>query len=112
MLDKEMTAAALRPTVLAVLAQGENYGYEIIKAIAETSGHKVEWAEGALYPLLHRMERQKLVESVWKTAENGRRRKYYRLRAEGQKELVRQKRQWSVTTELLTKLWGPEPCLS
>ena len=112
MLDKDLTSATLKPTVLAVLAKGENYGYEIIKMISEMSDEQIEWAEGALYPLLHRLERQKLVESFWKTADNGRKRKYYRLRAEGKKELDRQKLQWNLASTLLTKLWGPEPCLT
>jgi len=112
MLDKDLTSATLKPTVLAVLAQGENYGYDIIKKISELSDEKIEWAEGALYPMLHRLERQGLIESFWKTAENGRNRKYYRLRANGKTELDRLKLQWDAASSLLTKLWGPEPCLT
>jgi PadR family transcriptional regulator len=112
MLDKELTAATLRPSVMAVLAQGENYGYEIIRMISELSDEKIEWAEGALYPLLHRLEHQGLVESSWRNVPNGRRRKYYRLRAEGKVELDRQQAQWNLASDLLSKLWEPNPCLT
>jgi len=112
MLNKDLMAATIRPAVLAVLAQRESYGYEIIKEVRVLSNEQVEWAEGALYPMLHRMERHGLIESYWRTADNGRKRKYYRLNNSGQKELDNQKAQWKVATALLNKVWGPEPCLT
>jgi len=112
MLSRELTAATVRPAVLAILALKESYGYEIIRRVHELTDEKVEWAEGALYPLLHRLEKEKLVESFWRRAENGRRRKYYRLKAEGRKELELERRQWGIATELLDRLWGPEPQLT
>jgi len=112
MLSKDLTAATLRPAVLSVLAEGESYGYEIIRKAFTASGEQIEWAEGAVYPMLHRFERQGLIKSRWKTAENGRRRKYYRLNASGKKALEAEKEQWKAATNLLNNLWGPEPCLT
>ncbi|MFT5144907.1 MAG: PadR family transcriptional regulator PadR [Thalassolituus oleivorans] len=113
MFSRELSAATAKPAILAILAQGENYGYGIIAQVKDLSDGKVEWAEGALYPVLHRLERQKLIEATWRKTEAGRRRKYYRLRAKGKKVLALEKSQWSVASDLMNKLWGaPEPCLT
>ena len=83
MLTKELVAASTVPLVLSVLSEGESYGYALIQRVRELSGGEIEWTDGMLYPVLHWMEREDLVESEWKEAETGRRRKYYRLRKEG-----------------------------
>ena len=112
MLSKDLTAATLRPAVLAILAEDESYGYEIIKKAFAASGETIEWAEGAIYPLLHRLERQGLVQSSWRTADNGRRRKYYRLIPKGVRELERERAQWNLASKLLNNLWGAKPSLT
>jgi len=71
--------------VLAILAEGDSYGYAIIKRVAELSGGYLQWTDGMLYPVLHRLERQGLVAAKWSAAENGRRRKYYRITGEGRR---------------------------
>jgi len=76
MLSKDLTAASSRPLILSLIAKGERYGYEIIQLIAKMSGGQMEWTEGMLYPVLHRMENEGLLASRWKVAENDRRRKY------------------------------------
>ena len=75
MVSKELVAASTKPLVLGVLSNGESYGYEIIRAIRDRSGGQLEWSEGMLYPVLHRMEKEKLIVSTWKVGENGRKRK-------------------------------------
>src|SRR5678816_1082357 len=77
MLTKELVAASTVPLVLSVLTEGENYGYALIQRVRELSGGKIEWTEGMLYPVLHWMEKEKLIESEWREADTGRRRKYY-----------------------------------
>src|SRR5206468_5279568 len=85
MLSKELIAASTVPLVLSVLTEGETYGYALIRRVQELSGGKIEWTEGMLYPVLHWMEEENLIESEWREAETGRERKYYRLRREGRK---------------------------
>lgn len=85
--NKDLVAASATPIVLGVLASGEEYGYSILKRVKEVSGGALEWNEGMLYPLLHRLERQGLVSAHWVRAEGGRRRKYYALTEEGLVEL-------------------------
>lgn len=109
MLSKELVAASTVPLVLSVLSEGENYGYALIQRVRELSGGKIEWTEGMLYPVLHWMEKEDLIESEWCESESGRKRKYYRLRKEGRKALQEEKQQWMSVHETLTKLWKQHP---
>jgi DNA-binding PadR family transcriptional regulator len=112
MLTKELVAASTVPLVLSILTEGENYGYAIIQRVRELSGGQIEWTEGMLYPVLHWMQEQELIESEWKQAETGRKRKYYRLRKQGLKALASERQQWLTVHETLTKLWKQQPSLT
>jgi DNA-binding PadR family transcriptional regulator len=104
-LNKDLVAASATPLVLAILAEGESYGYAIIKRVAELSGGHLQWTDGMLYPVLHRLERQGFVEANWVTSETGRKRKYYRITAAGQAQLDAQRQQWQVVDETLRGIW-------
>ena len=104
-LSKDLVAASATPLILAILRRGDSYGYAIIQQVRDASDQRVEWAEGMLYPVLHRLEKKRWVESYWGSApETGRRRKYYRLRKDGAAELERQYQQWTEITNLLHRL--------
>ena len=109
MLAKELVAASSRPMVLSVLAGGESYGYEIIKKVRELSGGNVEWSDGMLYPVLHRLEREGLIESEWKESKTGRERKYYSLSSGGREALKVERDQWLKVHNTLCKLWKLTP---
>jgi len=104
-IDKDLVAASATPLVLAILSEGESYGYAIIKRVAELSGGELQWADGMLYPLLHRLERNGLVEAFWGSSETGRRRKYYRLTGAGVEHLADQRRQWQAVDKALRGVW-------
>lgn len=112
MLSKELVAASTVPLVLSVLEEGENYGYALIQRVRELSGDQIQWTEGMLYPVLHWMEKEKLIESEWQEADSGRKRKYYRLRREGRKALQEEKQQWMTVHTTLIKLWKTQPRLT
>lgn len=112
MLSKELVAASTVPLVLAVLRKGDNYGYALIQRIKELSDERIVWTEGMLYPVLHWMEKQRLIKSEWRQGETGRRRKYYRLLHQGKKALEAEKQQWMTVHETLNKLWKPQPHLT
>lgn len=103
-LTKDLVAASATPIVLGVLAAEEDYGYSILRRITEASGGQLEWSEGMLYPLLHRLERQELVTARWGEAPNGRRRKYYAITADGRAELTGQAAQWRTVVDTLEGL--------
>ena len=90
--------------VLSILAGGESYGYEIIQRVRELSGGQMEWSDGMLYPVLHRLEEAGLVVSRWESAETGRQRKYYQLTGAGTAELERLREQWLVVHHSLERL--------
>lgn len=104
---KDLVAASATPIVLSILRHGDSYGYAIIRRVREVSGERIEWTDGMLYPVLHRLEAAGFVRSSWKTVDSGRRRKYYRITREGKAELKRLKEQWSVVHGALERLAEP-----
>jgi len=107
MVSKELIAASTEPLLLSLLAQGENYGYALIQQVRELSGDRIRWTDGMLYPVLHRLERQGQIKSRWKTAETGRKRKYYSIKKEGRAALAEAQQQWRVVQETFNHLWSP-----
>ena len=102
---KDLVAASAIPLVLAILDEGESYGYAILKRIDELSGGAMEWTDGMLYPLLHRLERLGHVEARWVSPPEGRRRRYYRITPGGRAALSEQRRQWEVVSSALWNAW-------
>jgi len=109
MVSKDLIAASSRPLVLSILADGESYGYEIIQKVRELSGGHIEWSDGMLYPVLHRLEREGLIESQWKKADTGRERKYYSLSADGHKAVKTERQQWLAVHNTLSRIWNIQP---
>ncbi|MDP2479660.1 MAG: helix-turn-helix transcriptional regulator [Candidatus Palauibacterales bacterium] len=105
-INKDLVAASSTPIVLAILAEGDSYGYAILQRVQELSGGRLEWTDGMLYPVLHRLERLGFVKSRWETADNGRRRKYYRITSIGREQLAEEHRQWEAVDETLRGLWS------
>lgn len=110
--SKDLVAASATPLILSILAQGDSYGYAIIQRVRELSGGQMQWTDGMLYPVLHRLEKQDLIESYLSTAESGRRRKYYRVKKSGTKALTEHKSQWLLVHNTLQQLWERRPCLT
>ena len=107
-IDKDLVAASATPLVLAILAEGESYGYAILKRVRELSGGELEWTDGMLYPLLHRLRRLEYVTTEWRTPPEGRRRRYYAITDDGRAALAEQQRQWATVTRALGDAWrGP-----
>ena len=109
MLTKDLVAASSKPLLLSILADGESYGYKIIQRVRELSGGQIEWSDGMLYPVLHRLERDGLVQSEWRESETGRERKYYFLSTDGRKALKTERQQWLSVHNTLCKLWNIKP---
>jgi DNA-binding PadR family transcriptional regulator len=104
-INKDLTAASSTPMVLAILAEGDSYGYAIIQRVRELSGGRLEWTDGMLYPVLHRLERLGLIKARWEVAESGRRRKYYRITSRGRHQLDNERRQWQAVDGALRGIW-------
>ncbi len=104
---KDLVAASAIPLVLAILDEDESYGYAILKRVDELSGGELEWTDGMLYPLLHRLDRLGYVEARWDSRQGGRRRRYYRITPGGRNALSEQRRQWEVVSGALQNAWRP-----
>jgi PadR family transcriptional regulator PadR len=109
MISKALVAASTKPMILSILLSGENYGYQIIQKVKDLSGGKLEWSDGMLYPVLHRLEKDGFIRSQWKISDGGRLRKYYFLTDKGREELEKARKQWLSVHEALSKLWKPLP---
>ncbi|HVR32545.1 MAG TPA: PadR family transcriptional regulator [Acidimicrobiia bacterium] len=105
-IDKDLMAASSTPLVLAILAEDESYGYAILKRVRELSDGELEWTDGMLYPLLHRLARLGYVTTEWRTPPEGRRRKYYAITREGRAALAEHKQQWTTVARALNDIWG------
>ena len=104
-INKDLIAASSTPLVLAILAEGDSYGYAILRRVQELSGGRMEWTDGMLYPVLHRLERTGHIQARWQVADSGRRRKYYRITPQGRSQLAEERRQWQAVDATLRGIW-------
>ena len=105
-INKDLVAASATPLVLAILAERDSYGYAILKRVSELSGGRLEWSDGMLYPVLHRLERLGYVAGKWQKSESGRRRKYYRITPQGKAQLAAERLQWRAVDAALRNVWS------
>ncbi|MFZ0013804.1 MAG: PadR family transcriptional regulator [Acidimicrobiia bacterium] len=105
-IDKELVAASATPLVLAILTEGESYGYAILKRVRDLSDGELEWTDGMVYPLLHRLHRLGYVTTDWRVPPEGRRRRYYSITTDGRAALAEHRRQWAAVTRALGGVWG------
>lgn len=108
-IPKDLVAASAVPLVLGILAESQSYGYAIVKRVAELSDGQLQWTDGMLYPLLHRLEKLDLVSSQWSQSDAGRRRKYYQITPKGRDALMQHQVQWEVVSSALREVWGGGP---
>ena len=104
-IGKDLVAASATPLVLAILSDGESYGYAILRRVGELSDGRLAWTDGMLYPVLHRLERQGQIEGRWGKARSGRRRKYYSITATGRERLSELRREWEAVHQTLGSVW-------
>ena len=106
MIPKTLVAASVRPIILSILSDGETYGYAIVQRIRRLSGGRLQWSDGTLYPVLHKLETDGFVSSTWRKSESGRKRKYYQLTPTGLRAMESEKEQWLGVHAILEQLWG------
>ncbi len=105
-ISRELIGASAIPLILAVLKEGDSYGYEIIQKIYDLSGEKIKWKDGSLYPVLKKLENQNLIESYWNT-EGPRARRYFRLLPDGDTQLKTEFMNWSLVNKMMNTLCQP-----
>jgi PadR family transcriptional regulator, regulatory protein PadR len=102
-LSSELLRGSLDLMILSVLAEGSMYGYSIQKRLAEASNDAVQLQAGTLYPLLHRLESDRLIRSKWERS-TGRGRKWYELTAAGNRRLHQHACEWHSYVACLKQL--------
>ena len=102
--SKDLVAASATPLILAILRHGDSYGYDIIRRVRELSGGRMEWADGMLYPILHRLEKKRLIKAYGGQSPSGRRRKYYGITDAGRLALSEHRQNWHDVSEMLQTL--------
>jgi PadR family transcriptional regulator PadR len=107
-INKDLNAASASTIVLGILQAGESYGYAIVQKVRELSGGEVEWTDGMLYPILHRLEADGLIVARWGESETGRKRKYYQLTPQARPVMEDDRRQWQTINAVINRLWATE----
>jgi len=93
--------------ILRTLLLGPKHGHNIAHLIQQTSGDVLRVDHGSLYPALQRLERRGWIAAKWGASENNRRAKYYRLTAEGRKQLVAETTKWERLAEAIARVLNP-----
>ena len=107
--SKSLVAASSKPLILGILQEGTSYGYKIIQRVKEISNGQIEWSDGMLYPVLHRLEKEKLIASKWMQSDEGRHRKYYAITKSGKAALHTEQQHWLNMNAVMQNLWLLNP---
>ena len=107
--DVALSASTLNYLVLKALAAGAEHGYGVARWIERVTDDALSVEEGSLYPALHRLERQGLLESRWGTSEHNRRAKFYRLTPEGGRRLAAEQENWREFAVAMAKVAATTP---
>src|SRR2546428_10053646 len=106
-LQSEMLQGTLDMLVLQTLAPGPAHGHTIDHAIERGSEDVLQVEHGSLYPALHRLQNRGWIAAFWGTSENNRKAKYYRLTAEGRKQLAAQSSRWEQVVRAISRIMNP-----
>src|SRR5947208_8698925 len=93
-ISHELIKGTVIPVVLALLKDHARYGYEMVQLVNARTNGALNWSEGTLYPVLHKLESDGLVSAQWREADGTRRRRYYALTAAGRRELKKRSAEW------------------
>jgi len=107
-LDRELKKGSAELLILSLVEARPRHGYEISKLIEQRSDGAVRFHVASLYPLLYRLEKRGWVEGRWVEKAGQRRRRYYRLTAEGRKVLASQRKGWQVFAAAINRIAGVE----
>src|SRR5580692_12350859 len=102
----QLRKGTLEYCVLALLRDGQRYGFELVRTLSETDGLLI--SEGTIYPLLSRLRRDELVSTSWQESEAGPPRRYYQLTDAGQRALADFSEEWARFRDAVDALVTPQ----
>ena len=106
MLDREIKKGSAELLILSLVEHEPRHGYELSKLIDSRSNGAIRFHVASLYPLLYRLEKRGWIEGRWVEKAGQRRRRYYRLTAEGRRVLAAQRRNWRQFVEAIARITG------
>ena len=106
MLDRELKKGSAELLILSLVEHQPRHGYELSKLIDSRSNGAIRFHVASLYPLLYRLEKRGWIEGRWVEKAAQRRRRYYRLTAEGRRVLKAQRRNWREFVEAIARITG------
>ena len=105
-LARELTKGSAELLILSLLEAQPRHGYELSKLIDSRSNGAIRFHVASLYPLLYRLEKRGWIDGRWVEKAGQRRRRYYRLTAEGRRVLAAQRRNWRQFVEAIARITG------
>lgn len=108
MYQKELLKGNTETLILSLLSERQMYGYQIVKEMRSRSSGYFRFKEGTLYPALHRLEKNGLVQGQWKEAESGVPRRYYAITPRGQQVLSERLDEWRRFSQAVNLVMMPE----
>lgn len=102
--DSSALSGSTTMLVLALLKEREMYGYQIIEELERRSNQVFQLKEGTLYPILHGLEKDKLVTAKEREADTGRKRRYYHITTQGLRVLEEKEQEWTVYSKAVTAI--------
>ena len=107
-LDRELKRGSAELLILSLLDARPRHGYELGKLIHARSGGQLTFHIDSLYPLLYRLEERGWIKGSWIEKAGERRRRFYKVTAEGRRVLAQQKKTWAAFVEAVRRVTGAE----
>jgi transcriptional regulator len=103
-IQTELLHGTLEVLILKTLSWGPMHGFGVGKWIGQLSGDELRIEEGSLYPALYRLEKKGWIDASWGLSDNQRRAKFYRLTAEGRRQLLKNSDIWSTFAQAVARV--------
>jgi len=107
-LDRELKRGSAELLILSLLEARPRHGYELSKLIHMRSGGQLTFHIDSLYPLLYRLEERGWITGAWVEKAGERRRRFYRVTADGRRVLALQRKTWNAFVEAVRRVTGGE----
>lgn len=105
-ISKELLKGTTTLFILQLLNEGDKYGYEMTRELESKSDNLFQLKEGTLYPILHALENDNMIEAYWEETSSARKRKYYRITDKGRKGLQEKIEEWQTYSKGVMKVIG------
>ncbi len=105
MTTRDLIEVSAKPIILSLLTEGDSYGYQILLRVRLVSGGTLKWSTEMLTPILQNMEKEGLIRSTWKAAQDGPSRLSFRLTEKGRRECASERERWYDVRDALDRFW-------